>query len=287
MKICGILFCRNESKKARMIMSYHMNYAGFDGFVYVDNDSTDNGFQYISNLKDKRIFSYPTQGGGLNQAGIGNHMVAWAFKNGYDIVIPVDCDMLWTIDKKPLEEEYQKVAYFIAPNYGMLAEQEVIDNTEPEEYRNNFWKYIKYQLVQPICTKAIITRYGFNTYGCEFTDGNHFVTTPSAPAAQIPGIYIQEYGVINYEDLVRKTVNTAIGRILFHGYPWTQGKIGAAHHTWVDINKLSIDGHVHEKWSTICLQPSDVIKMSKDGKDIILKQDLVDIQFSIIGNSDE
>lgn len=287
MRICGFTCCKNETEKAKIIMSYHLNYLGFDGHLFIDNGCIDGGSSIIEGIDD-RIHTFTTESSEFTQQVISNRALDLIFNDlEYDVAIPIDCDMLWVISKDRLECSIKNENYIKLPVYYMRPSYNDIDITI-----HNFWKKMVYLLEPNICSKIIMTKKGFNN-GLFLGEGDHNID--GIPHEAVPMTWDEklkcfEYNVLSHDDLVRKTVLNAVGRLLGYGMSWYSPEgfhHGLGTYTYDDINTLSIIGNLKNKWKEeILIYPENIVDNCKTTYNkkyqLVKNTELIDIIFDII-----
>lgn len=98
MKIYGIAIVRNEADILGITVRYHLA-LGFDGFLIIDNGSSDDTHFVLKQLaKDKRV-RWTRNESTFAQAQLTTELAHEVFRDGADWVAPVDADEFWFAPK--------------------------------------------------------------------------------------------------------------------------------------------------------------------------------------------
>jgi hypothetical protein len=265
------LINRNEGEKALQVIKFHLQHCGFDGGVFIDNDSTDNSFETVSEAKLNNVLCVRTeQGLGLVQAkakNSANDLIFSMFAGGGEqiAIFPIDCDMIWKIDDNYLEELYFTThsTGFVAEGYVMYPDESLTELFGTKKYWLNFWNFVNHLVLQKTAQKIVLFS---NDY--EIIEGDHFAWSRIngdriEHRADETKIRIYEYHILDHDDLVRKTISAGIGRIVAEGYYFVSGASPCGKHTQIDLDILSKVGNLREKWSEYLLT-NEMIKSRTD-----------------------
>lgn len=292
MNIWGTMICRNEGKKAITTLSYHLNYLKFSGFVFLDNGSTDETRELIEH-RDNRIVYFSTEDmaapteRGMLQSLWKNRATRWIWANtDADIVLPVDCDTFWVGTDK-LESEFTEDRIgMLCANYAFLPYKVPTSSECLKDYYSSFWKVLRYRQEKSHTTKVALHKSVVNFGNLVISEGDHFLidTMKNCGMVILPTsrASVYEYPVLTYEDLVRKTVNTGIGRILAHGKDWVDCKSPIATYTAIDLDRLSRFGEIQDRWNGFLLTNEEVGNLKKNEQNLVEDTTLVDVDFLLI-----
>lgn len=281
-KVFGTIINKNEGVKAWNTMRYHLDVLGFDKVIFIDNGSTDGSIDYINEKKDDRItIIYDYIHAGLIQGEIKTNITKNAFKDGANIVVPFDCDMMWQIDIEKLKEHYLSyksiMLGLLCKNYFFYLYEWCKDS---DFIKTEYWRHLFHYCEEPNCTKYIL----FDTT-TEFSifEGDHFIISKYTvfPTEQFK---IFEYPYSSYEDFVRKTMNNAIGHIIRldnvqgGAEKWINGTDLIGGHTSKFLRSLYQVGHLYEEWKDFVITEKEIQLMMKNNKRVLFNDTMRTVQ---------
>jgi hypothetical protein len=279
MNVYGLMVCRNEGHKALSTISYHMQCQGFSGFFVIDHGSTDGTMGLLRSKKIPNLTVLDRSTDGYLQSEWGaqvRKLIRESTTIQCDALVPVDCDMMWQLDRDVLEQCLIKELHgVLCNNYQFVATERVLRLIPRQEYMEHYWKYLRWRSkepsgfpkVSPANTKVIMLRRGIQDSRITLHQGDHLFSSSAEFVVDREFNRSLEYPVLSYEDLIRKTVLSAAGNIVACGMEWLRLRRGVASHSAEWFDQLTRTGELHTIWEDFVLSEQQETDIEQHGSD--------------------
>lgn len=257
-RIGGIMVTKNQGHRLLSNVLYHLDVAGFDQLIVVENDSFDGSYNMLQALNHPKLevirtgpkpfkkeeFIYP----------LPNRL---ATKYACDWIFPIDTDYIWVavneigtrmpfraaLDGKIIDSEpskswmsgttcYKAHLYTFYPHWSFMKQLD----EDPEllkSYKEQWWKYTPMRRNSPGTVKSIMSKdvairggaYKAGEHACTASNGSLIQSTMVPDGYKVGysttyGIRCYENSMLTHDDFVRKTLNIGLGRYGYVGYEW-------------------------------------------------------------------
>ena len=259
-KIAGIMMGKNQGHRLKSNILYHLNVAGFDRMVYIDNDSFDDSVEIVASMNDARVKLICTGQVAFKAQEIPEYQQAikdLVHNDGIDYIFNIDCDMLWVskngtrvidIMKSLPPACYEVYGYYYAPHKSLLEQLEQ-DEEKKKDYHECWWKHIKHRF-NTMGVQKVILHKQLVIDGGDFAQGCHYAIDKNKVRIEglkrVDDLLVCECAMLDYDDFVRKVLNISMGRVSSIGYKWLRQEKGVsgAHRVWV--KQLMTKGHLRD-----------------------------------------
>lgn len=224
MTIGGVICVKNEERLIERNLRYHLDHAGMDRILVIDNGSYDGTVARVEALEDERITLERASERGMAQDVLTTRGALRLFAEGCDWVVPFDGDEFWVSRdggslRRVLEALPDEVDLLVTD--GWRYNETVLDDPdEPDPFRR--LRYAVVEKLPRILMKRLGDELEFIVIGGHQikTRGNRDLNTVIAPLETLARVHYRQLSV---DDFRARIMNQAEGWLMRYGEEWLRG----------------------------------------------------------------